>query len=379
MSQAPPFQSESIALIIDNSASATAALTEARETAQKIRLMTGSEQLKLFMLGNSNPISPTTLKQARPPGVNQQEQPCSLIAPIMENLVREEQKHSVIIIGNGEIFDLDDWTNDPQIDGWLLVRTGDQSLKGQTCKISEVTLDQIPWDDIETFLSYFTRFASTPPPEATIHDYVPDAHKWRVDNSGYPLIFVEPLGVYVHLFPVTKPQFEKFITSGSQPGYGDDWYAELLALNPRVSYCSSDLRARDGVFMTAVMPEEASAFGRWLGRGHQLLSAEEWTICYNWFSKQPAPSPPHDLEKSLSRDALAIWGIVETQWLDHRREANLQQVSLMTEGILEWVIERPGRYCGLGEPALSKLQRKTTDAVWPLGRLKNLGFRLCAR
>jgi hypothetical protein len=31
-----------------------------------------------------------------------------------------EEKHSVIIIGNGEIFDLDDWTDNPQVDGWTL-------------------------------------------------------------------------------------------------------------------------------------------------------------------------------------------------------------------------------------------------------------------
>jgi hypothetical protein len=74
---------------------------------------------------------------------------------------------------------------------------------------------------------------------------------------------------------------------------------------------------------------------------------------------------------------------VEGQWLEERRQPSLQELSLMTQGILEWVIERPGRYCGLGEPATSKSQRKAGDPVRPLGpdprRLKNLGFRLRTR
>src|ERR1043165_8759814 len=116
MSQPSPDQNESIALIIDTSSSAASALDEARQTAQKICYMTGSEQIKLFMLGSTTPVSPATLKQVSPPGVNQQAQACSLITPIMEKLVREEQKHSVVIVGNGEIFDLEDWTDDPRVD-----------------------------------------------------------------------------------------------------------------------------------------------------------------------------------------------------------------------------------------------------------------------
>jgi hypothetical protein len=104
MSQTPQFQSESLAMVIDTSSSASSALMEARQAAQRICLMIGSEQLKLFMLGTSIPISPTILKQVMPPGVNPQTQPCSLIAPIMGTLTVEEQKHSVIIIGNADMY-----------------------------------------------------------------------------------------------------------------------------------------------------------------------------------------------------------------------------------------------------------------------------------
>src|ERR1043165_7969067 len=118
MSQPPPGQNEAneaFALIVDTSSSAAADLDEARQTAQRIYRLIGAEQFKIFMLGSDTPIPSTALKQTTPPGVNQP-QPCSLIAPIMETLVREERKHSVIIVGDGEIFDLDDWTGDPRVE-----------------------------------------------------------------------------------------------------------------------------------------------------------------------------------------------------------------------------------------------------------------------
>lgn len=376
MSETPPFESESIALIVDNSYSAFSALMEARQTAQRICLMVGSEQLKLFMLGSPNPVSPTTLKQVIPPGVNPQTQPCSLIAPIMERLILEEEKHSVIIIGNGEIFDLDDWTGNPQVDGWLLVRTGDESLQGPFGRVSEVTLDQITWNDIDTLLSYFSRSARQPASSNHKSDST-GQYQWEVDASGYPLILVEPLDVYVHLFPVTKPQFEKFIASGRKPGFGDEWYTELLQLNPRVSYRSADVSSPDGLFMTGVTTNEASDFSRWLGRDYGLLTTDEWAACSNWFATQDAVSLSDELRNRLSPDAAAIWDLIETEWLDG--QSTLQDLSLMKQGILEWVVERPGRYCGVGEPASSKLQRKASDPVRPLGRLKNLGFRFVAR
>jgi hypothetical protein len=378
----PPFeQNESIALIIDTSSSALAGIDAARQTAQVIHGLIGSEQFKFFMLGSATPIPPAALRQAAPPGVKQQAQACSLIAPIMETLVCEEQKHSVIIIGNGEIFDLDDWTNDPRVDSWLLVQTGKQSLQGSPGRVSEITLDQI-MGDADTLLSYFSRPAREPE-ETPKRDYDAGQYEWRVDASGYPLIFVEPIRAFVHLFPVTKPQFEKFMVASRRPDYGDEWYTRILDLNPRASYRSTDISSREHLFMTGVTTDEAASFSRWLGRDYGLLSADEWNTCYEWFVGQPAPSAPLDLLNQLSRDALALWELVEGQWLDHRRRANLRELSLMTQGILEWVIERPGRYCGLGKPATSKFQRRANDPVRPLGqeprRHKGIGFRLLAR
>lgn len=382
MSQPPPEQNEAFALIIDTSSSAAEDIDAARKTAQRIYRLVGAEQFKIFMLGSTAPISSAALKQATPSGVDQPSQSCSLIAPIMETLVREEQKHSVIIVGDGEIFDLDDWTCHPRVGSWLLIYTGGRpSLQKPGGRVSEISAGQIS-GDADTLFSYFSRpVVQTAEPRPGIGAPSSGAFEWRVDASGYPLVFVEPLGAYVQLFPVTKPQFEKFMASGKRSEFNDEWYEERLAMNPRASYRGRDVPERERLFMTGVTPDEALAFGRWMGREYALLTAREWAVCYDWFGGRAAPSVPHDLRGHLSQDALAVWELVEDQWLEPRPQPSLRELSLMTRGVLEWVVERPGRYCGLGEPAASKLQRKPDDPVRPVGRarLRNLGFRLRTR
>ncbi len=382
MSQPQPDPDEAFALIIDTSSSAAPSLDDARRTAQLIYDMTGvadEERFRIFMLGNTTPISLAALKQTSPPGVVRQSQPCSLISPIMETLVREGKRRYVIIVGSGEIFDLEDWAGDPKVDGWLLVKVGERSLQGAEGRLSEITADQIN-DDIDTVLSYFTR-PMTWSVETPRYAREPDSFRWAVDAAGYPLVFAEPLGAYVQLFPVTKPQFERFLASGKHHEFGDDWYEEILKMNPRASYRSTELTARERLFLTGIKPDEALAFGHWMGRDYSLLTAQEWAACYEWFGTRAAPSLPRDISCRLSPDALAVWGVVEDRWLEGSRQSSLRELSLMSEGILEWVVERPGRYCGLGEPPATKMQRKADAPVRPLGqpRLRNLGFRLRVR
>src|ERR1044071_142208 len=98
MSQMFPSQNESIALVVDVSSSAIPWWDETRQTTQRIHLLLeGSKSLKLYTLGNSAPISSNILKQPIPPGFSQKAQVCSLITPIMEVLVRQEQKYSLIV------------------------------------------------------------------------------------------------------------------------------------------------------------------------------------------------------------------------------------------------------------------------------------------
>lgn len=380
MSQTPLNQNESIVLIIDTSSSAASWWDETRRAAETIRNLAGSDKLQLFALGNPTPAAPNILNQVSLPRYGQQAQGCSLIAPVMEELIRQGDKFSVIIVGNGEVFDLDDWTDDPHVGGWLLVRTGSQSLQGTSGRHPEIMPDQIR--NLRTLLSYFSPFPGAPY-ERSGRETDHATYEWQVDAAGYPLIKVEPLNSFVHLLPVTKPQFEKFIASGRQQGFDDQWYSARLMMSPRASYRSQDLPTLEQLFMTGISTDEAGAFSKWLGREYRLLSAEDWAACYEWFGRQTEIAMPQDLSDRLSRDAQAIWEISEAQCQDRCRHPTLQDLSLLTQGILEWVVERPGRYCGLGEPASSKFQRKAFDPVQPLGpeprRLTNLGFRLRTR
>lgn len=378
MAPTPLGQNDPITLIVDTSSSATHCWDETRRTAEKIYLLlAGSHQCKLYKLGSSTEILLSTFRQIYPPGYTQQAQACSLIAPIMEVLAKQEQKHFLIIVGCGEIFDLLDWTDDPRVGGWLLVRTNEHSLQAKSGGVPEITQDEI--QDNETLLSYFSPSAQEPD-EYPLHRQVEGSYRWSVDASGYPLIHVEPLNSLVHLFPVTKPQFEKFIVSDKQQRFGDGWYEKLLELSPRVSYRSVEIPVLERLFMTGITTDEALSFSTWLGREFKLFTHEEWSTCFEWFATQRLPSIPQWSNGGLSRDAQAIWRIIENQYRFQHQLPTLQEVSQMTGGILEWVEERPGSYYALGEPASSEYQRKACDPVRPLGRtIKNLGVRLIKR
>jgi hypothetical protein len=375
-------EKEAIALILDVSSSAKDDWDEVRETARRIQLLMGlePETSKLFIFGSPIPISIGTLEQDTPPSASEFKRPCSLIAPILKPLLLERMKYSVVIIGNGEVFDLDDWADDPRFGGWLLVRTGGESLKKTSSTITEISWDQLDGDE-DTLRDRFSR-GSREPDERT--SYVKQApFKWQIDASGYPLVLVEPLQTYVHLFPVTKPQFEKFLASGKQPNSDDDWYARLLAMNPRASYRSEDPIELEQLFITGITTDEALAFGRWLGRRYKLLTAVEWRECREWFAQQVAPSSTLELADQMSEDALAVWRLIEDEWFEQSHEINLQELSLMRHGILEWVVDLPGAYYGVGDPRSAKSLRTVYDPVRPLGqgsvRHKNLGLRFATR
>ena len=55
------------------------------------------------------------------------------------------------------------------------------------------------------------------------------------DPVGFPMIWIEEIGAFMHWLPVTKIQFEKFVASSSGGFFDDAWYRRILDLNPRVA------------------------------------------------------------------------------------------------------------------------------------------------
>src|SRR5262249_59667730 len=91
---------------------------------------------------------------------------------------------------------------------------------------------------------------------------------------------------------------------------------------------------------------EAVAFGSWLDASANLLNVDEWRTCYRWLAQQPMTSIPADLRTQLSRDARAIWRIVETQCTP----TTLLDLSLFSGGVMEWVMDGFKQAVGLGDP-----------------------------
>jgi hypothetical protein len=367
-----------IALIVDASSSAEHSWDEAdsvRETADKIRLLLAERRVKVFALGNPAEIPLDAFKRmgrAGLIGVNFRR--CSLIAPIMRQLEALQERHQIIVVGAGEIFDLDDWVDDPWAAGWLLVNTGEKPLQSALSKLPEISSDELGSpDSLQNCIS-----ASEPPQEQRpAPEFQKPSHQLRleVDRTGYPLIFVEPLGVFTHLFPITKPQFERFIID-----YADEWYAAILRENPRASYRVQSLERIEPLLITAITVEDGLSFGKWLGREYSLFNAEEWHQCRNWFAAQVSVPDANELGSKLSNDAKAIWRLISDPYRYQGRPPTLAELSLMKGGILEWVVEREGRYCGLGEPESASELHRSTDHVQPIrGRLRNLGLRLRTR
>jgi hypothetical protein len=281
---------------------------------------------------------------------------------------------ALILIGNGEVFDLADCLEDPLIDRWVLVRTGMDKLAGDMVGgVEELCGDPLP-AIYERLCAPPSRHAPRPP--APFAPAAIDDGAWRVDRSGYPLVYVEPLRCHVHLFPVSKPQFERFLAEGDQAGWGDEKYAEMLKLNPRASFRAADSDDYVRLFLTGVRPDEAKAFGGWLGDEYELPDERQWKACYDWLGRQPIAGPP----PGLAEDARAIWQAVAMRRSSH----TLLELSLMTEGVREWVRTGTEKYGGLGRPArrFATLNRDPLALVTITDlteRQPAYGFRLLAR
>lgn len=393
---------EVIALLADNSQSAIPHLDVTRKTTAHIySMLTGTAQVSLYLLDTPSPVSLQKLEAADGLSSHQSRTtPCSLIGPILEKLARHAQKFSVIIVGNGEIFDLADWLDEPLIEGWLLVCTGTESLQGASPRLPEIHPDAV--GDLASLLRHISLSTEqtlvAPTPEYDQEDY-----QWEVDATGYPLIRIDPLRCFMHLFPVSRPQYERYMAANRRLGYDDRYYQEILQLRSRASCFSREPAPFGQLLMTGVTTEEAMSFGKWLGQDYTLFSAVDWEICYNWLAKRAAPLVSTGLKSRLSRDARALWEIIERRhrglssseftihqaavgmsyWErpeDRPQYLSLADLSLHSGGILEWVTERPGSYCGLGDPQNQEYLRRPTDPLHPhQSRLKDLGFRLCRR
>ena len=150
----------------------------------------------------------------------------------------------------------------------------------------------------------------------------------------------------------------------------------MLKLDPRVSFRAAERGDCTGLFLTGVKPEETKVFGGWLGEEYELPDERQWRACYDWLGRQPIEGPP----PGLAEDAQAVWRAVVAQ----RSLRTMLELSLMPEGIREWVRIAPEKYGGLGSPTrrfptLSRDPLKLVNVTTLTERQPAYGFRLLAR
>ncbi len=99
------------------------------------------------------------------------------------------------------------------------------------------------------------------------------------DRTGFPLIRRKEWGFFISLFPVSKYQFERFMSDAGPRGklYTDGWYRQVLEVSQRQSWRKAGLTKTPWkMFLTGVSLEEIIPFLRYLGKGFRLPKAEEW-------------------------------------------------------------------------------------------------------
>ena len=201
--------------------------------------------------------------------------------------------------------------------------------------------------------------------------------QYSFDRTGFPLIKVPKVDLEVHLLPVTKIQFERFLVEPND--FGDTWYENILSLNPRISYRRFTEINREQLFITGVLPEEALSFAQWMGPNFDLPTIDEWRAIYSELASSAAD--PHQL---LSQCQAEVSRSILEAFLTQLCPSSLLDLSLMKNGVVEWV-RHQSTWIGLGAPRSDfqpNLWSPLKDEVMPvkLGeRVPYFGFRLVRR
>lgn len=196
-----------------------------------------------------------------------------------------------------------------------------------------------------------------------------------IDRTGFPYVELKDPALAVSLLPLTKIQFERYLADLTPQG--DHWYEELLKLNPRVSPQHFTPEQREGLFITGLLPAEATAYAAWLGEGYRLPTVAEWRGIYRCFQSttftplEASPSPNNNVRAAI------LLRRMETQ----TRPKTLLDFSLMRGGVVEWVSDAKV-WTGLGtpepgfKPNLWDPLNETVSPIKPKKRLAYFGARL---
>ena len=264
----------------------------------------------------------------------------SLMAPALREIARSEKAaRAIVLVADDPIHDLDDWLGSRLACARIRASNGKTSVA--TSGLIDMGTNGV--DDLPDMLSSRMERSSVRS-ELSATGIV--RHDWRVDTTGWPMIWIPPISAYLHFFPVAKPQFEHNLAIAQNPGLNDDWYTALLRLNPRVSPWASSLDKYEGLFVTGLLPDDARDMAVMAGGGYSLPTVAQWRKAYEWLGQQEVAALPYDILDALAPAALRTWN-----GLQHRlTPARLQVFSLMRGGVIEWCANEHNPLVGMGQP-----------------------------
>ncbi len=214
-----------------------------------------------------------------------------------------------------------------------------------------------------------------------------------LDKAGFPMAKVSPEDFWIHVWPVTKIQFESFLCAEPNSDMNAEWYDKVLKNNPRETPARVNSRNYWRLFVAGISPEEIQLFAEWNGKGFAIPTADEWLAAYRCFQgvdvipnlSDILQAPEHKIDSLVEIIAQKIQEIGAGLSKDER--LTLADQFLMRRGIMEWVrlIGESSEWGGLGEPAPQS--NWSTTAVIRQGRpeivrvpnVRHYGFRLIKR
>lgn len=215
------------------------------------------------------------------------------------------------------------------------------------------------------------------------------------DKTGFPMVRVNPENFWIHVWPVTKIQFENFLCDQPNSEMDANWYQQILSNNPRITPSHVTSGNYWQLFVAGIHPEKVKLYDEWCGRGFSIPTSAEWYAAYSYFSRQETVI---DLTAALamknSRRKIDPFVKVISQKLSDisldlskSRTTSLADQFLMRGGMVEWVklTGESTQWGGLGEP--SPLSGWNTTAIVYQGRaeivrnlnVRHYGFRLIKR
>lgn len=102
------------------------------------------------------------------------------------------------------------------------------------------------------------------------------------DRTNFPLLKIDPLNKFIHVLPVTKIQFERFLSDPDASPDSQEYILSITKLNPRISTSNFNADEAWKIFATALLPDEIARFTNWLGPTYRLPTRQEWITTKEW-------------------------------------------------------------------------------------------------